>query len=219
MLVKDINPAGDGISGSTFLYPPNVPAAVVELRRAVTELGMLGAMLPSNGLKGNLGSKEYWPVYAMADNMAFGVIQAAEAASGRDGIVVAPGTESGVRTRDLDVALPDGTALLDHVDCELVPGSNVLVSGPSGIGKSTLFRALAGIWPFGHGVVRVPEGARVLFLPQKPYLIIGTLREQLSYPDTPGTYPDDSLKRALDDCGLKKADIDGLLTMPALVQQ
>src|SRR5262249_6820053 len=74
--------------------------------------------------------------------------------------------------------------------------------GPSGSGKSTLFRALAGIWPFGTGRVRVPERARVLFLPQRPYLPIGTLREVVTYPSNPGTFPDAAVTEALRLCEL-----------------
>ena len=64
------------------------------------------------------------------------------------------------------------------------PGEKVLITGPSGSGKSTLFRMLAGIWPFGRARVSVPEGARLLFLPQKPYIPIGTLRDAVTYPGT-----------------------------------
>ena len=106
--------------------------------------------------------------------------------------------------------LPNGKPLVSPFSLALAPCVHTLITGASGSGKSTLFRAFAGLWPFGSGTVRVPAGTRVTFLPQKAYLIIGTLREQLSYPDTPGTYPDDSLKRALDDCGLPnlKARLD-----------
>ncbi len=78
----------------------------------------------------------------------------------------------------------------------------MLVTGPSGSGKSTLFRAFAGIWPFGRGTVSRPQDASVLFLPQKPYLTIGTLREQLCYPAASGTYSDAELRAALVDCRL-----------------
>jgi putative ATP-binding cassette transporter len=64
------------------------------------------------------------------------------------------------------------------------------------VGKSTLLRAIAGIWPFGHGEIRIPADARILFLPQKPYLPIGTLREVVSYP-TPTGVDDAALRDAL----------------------
>ena len=72
--------------------------------------------------------------------------------------------------------------LLEDADARIAPGEPVLVTGPSGSGKSTLFRAVAGIWPFGRGRVRLPAGARTLFLPQRPYLPLGTLRRALCYP-------------------------------------
>ncbi|MGE5858122.1 MAG: ATP-binding cassette domain-containing protein, partial [Solirubrobacterales bacterium] len=71
-----------------------------------------------------------------------------------------------------------------------------------GAGKSTLFRAIAGIWPFGRGEVRLPRDGRVLFLPQKPYLPIGTLREVVSYPTPPAGLDDAALREALHAVGL-----------------
>src|SRR4029453_4810371 len=82
----------------------------------------------------------------------------------------------------LRLALPNGTTILPNGDFTVEKGEHVLVSGPNGTGKSTLFRALAGIWPHGHGQVSLPEGAKVLFLPQKPYIPIGTLRDAVAYP-------------------------------------
>jgi putative ATP-binding cassette transporter len=73
-----------------------------------------------------------------------------------------------------------------------------MLTGPSGSGKTTLFRALAGLWPFGRGRIRVPEGARVLFLPQKPYLPIGTLKQTLSYPEPPERYDDEACRETLE---------------------
>ncbi|MBC7781527.1 MAG: ABC transporter ATP-binding protein/permease [Proteobacteria bacterium] len=87
-----------------------------------------------------------------------------------------------LEVRNLTVALPDGRKLVDGLDLDVAPGEAVLVSGASGSGKSTMLRALAGIWPFGHGSVRMPERARVLFLPQRPYLPLGTLRAAICYP-------------------------------------
>jgi putative ATP-binding cassette transporter len=78
----------------------------------------------------------------------------------------------------------------------------VFVTGPSGAGKSTLFRALAGIWPYGRGKIRVPRGARVLFLPQKPYIPIAPLRDAVAYPGHAGEFADSAVRAALADVGL-----------------
>jgi putative ATP-binding cassette transporter len=101
------------------------------------------------------------------------------------------------------IDLPAGQPLLGPSDLTLNPGERVLVTGASGSGKSTLFRALAGIWPFGAGEIAHPADAHMLFLPQKPYLTIGTLREQLCYPSGPASFDDAKLRAALDDCRLQ----------------
>jgi putative ATP-binding cassette transporter len=110
--------------------------------------------------------------------------------------------QSGVATETLTLALPTGQALLEDLDLPLKKGQSVLVRGASGTGKSTLFRALAGIWPFGKGHVRVPEGARVLFLPQKPYIPIGCLRDAIKYPDEHSRVSDPDIVEALRATGL-----------------
>lgn len=113
-------------------------------------------------------------------------------------IEVIPGpAHSDVATDDLTLALPNGQPLLENLHLALPSGQSTLVWGASGTGKSTLFRALAGIWPFGQGHVRIPSGARVLFLPQKPYLPIGTLRDAIKYPDERSTATDATVSEAL----------------------
>ena len=89
-----------------------------------------------------------------------------------------------VRLRNLDLDLPNGSALLKNINFELQPGTNVLVKGASGSGKSTLLRAIAGIWPFVSGEIELPEQEKIMFIPQRPYLPLGTLREALLYPGT-----------------------------------
>jgi putative ATP-binding cassette transporter len=118
------------------------------------------------------------------------------------GIRVEPGATTGLEVDHLDLALPGGKPLLDDVSFSLRRGDTALISGPSGAGKSTLFRAIAGIWPFGRGRVALPEGERVLFLPQKPYLPLGTIREVVSYPAPPEGVSDATLVEALDAVGL-----------------
>ncbi len=98
----------------------------------------------------------------------------------------------------LTLGLPNGQALLSDATFSLPRGRSTLITGASGSGKSTLFRALAGIWPFGKGQVRVPAGARVLFLPQKPYVPIGTLRDAVKYPDEESKATDAEIVSALE---------------------
>ena len=109
----------------------------------------------------------------------------------------------GCRSRTCRSALPQGTAAAcGRLTLELKPGEDVLVTGPSGSGKSTLFRALAGIWPYWKGRIRLPKGARLLFLPQKPYLPIGTLKHAVSYPDDAAAFRTRRCAAALDAVGL-----------------
>ena len=89
-----------------------------------------------------------------------------------------------VTIKNLDLELPDGSILMKNIDFELQPGTNVLVKGASGSGKSTLLRAIAGIWPYAKGEVILPEQEKIMFIPQRPYLPLGTLREALLYPGT-----------------------------------
>ncbi|MBV9860999.1 MAG: ABC transporter ATP-binding protein/permease [Alphaproteobacteria bacterium] len=87
----------------------------------------------------------------------------------------------GVEVAGLDLDLPSGAPLRRDMNLSARPGRPMLITGPSGAGKSTLLRAIAGLWPFGRGRVRVGAGA-ALFLPQRPYLPLGTLEEALLYP-------------------------------------
>ena len=129
-------------------------------------------------------------------------IEAAHAAEGA-GIVLRPGTGPTYATKDLRLTLPDGRLLHDHGALALPAGEATFIHGRSGVGKSTLFRALAGIWPFGSGSVEVPPG-RTLFLPQKPYIPLGTLRRAICYPADPTVYSEAQVQAALTHAGLAK---------------
>jgi vitamin B12/bleomycin/antimicrobial peptide transport system ATP-binding/permease protein len=106
----------------------------------------------------------------------------------------------------VQAAAPDGAGisrtLMRNAALRLDPGESVLLTGASGSGKSTLFRALAGIWPFGRGELRIPDGARILFLPQRPYLPTGTLRRAVAYPLEAASVPEAEIRAALDAVGL-----------------
>ncbi len=108
----------------------------------------------------------------------------------------------GLRLDGLTLALPDGRVLLGADQADIRPGESVVVSGPSGGGKSTLFRAIAGIWPFGAGRVALPARGTALFLPQRPYLPLGTLREAVCYPAAAEGFPDAAVREALAAVGL-----------------
>jgi len=108
----------------------------------------------------------------------------------------------GLEVKNLALDLPDGSHLLAGVSLNVAPGEHVLIIGPNGIGKSTLLRALSGIWPFGKGEIRLGEG-RSLFLPQRPYLPLGALRDALTYPRPAGDAPTDRLIDALKIVGLE----------------
>ncbi len=101
----------------------------------------------------------------------------------------------------LDLSLPGGAALLSASNLQLKAGDSLLIKGPSGSGKSTLFRALAGIWPWAKGQLQKPTDfeQRVMFLPQRPYFPVGSLRKALAYPEAADRYGDEQLKQALRD--------------------
>ena len=87
-----------------------------------------------------------------------------------------------VKVSNMQINLPDGKPLLEKISFTLQPGHNVLIKGVSGSGKSTLLRAISGIWPFVDGKIFLPERDKLMFIPQKPYLPLGTLRAALNYP-------------------------------------
>ena len=103
--------------------------------------------------------------------------------------------------KDLGMDLADGRHLLTDADMTVEPGQRVMLSGRSGSGKSTLLRAMGHLWPAGHGSIRLPA-TRYLFLPQKPYLPIGTLKAVLSYPQDDSVYSPERYAQVLETCRL-----------------
>jgi vitamin B12/bleomycin/antimicrobial peptide transport system ATP-binding/permease protein len=97
----------------------------------------------------------------------------------------------------LAVALPDTCATLDQGQVEMAPGERIQIVGTPGAGKSTMFRALAGMWPWGGGIIRLPPRDEMMFMPQRPYLPLGTLRAAVSYPDAPERFDDRAVRAAL----------------------
>jgi putative ATP-binding cassette transporter len=118
------------------------------------------------------------------------------------GPVLGPSEAPQVALTDVHIALPNGRRIVEATGLALAAGQNVLVTGPSGSGKSTLFRAISGIWPYGDGRIRIPAGAHLMVVPQKPYIPIATLRSAVTYPAVADTYADDDIRRALTDAQL-----------------
>jgi putative ATP-binding cassette transporter len=101
-----------------------------------------------------------------------------------------------LRLNNLTLSLPDGRKLVNNATLSLPPGEPIILTGPSGAGKSTLFRAMAGIWPFGEGGITRPEGT-ALFLPQRPYFPLGTLKRSVVYPAIESAFSDADVQAAL----------------------
>lgn len=107
-----------------------------------------------------------------------------------------------INVTDLRLLRPDGEPMANVGSFRIAPKSRWLVRGPSGAGKSTLMRTLAGLWPFGEGTIDMPAGAKTLFIPQRSYLPIGTLKAALCYPSDASTYSDEACREALGICRL-----------------
>ncbi|MFZ0399411.1 MAG: ABC transporter ATP-binding protein/permease [Methyloceanibacter sp.] len=103
---------------------------------------------------------------------------------------------------ELTVSLPTGEEIVHASGLTIGPAERVLVTGPSGSGKTSLFRALGGVWPFGAGTIRIPQGAKLLVLPQRSYLPLGTLRGALAYPGPDDAFTPDEIDEVLDATGL-----------------
>jgi vitamin B12/bleomycin/antimicrobial peptide transport system ATP-binding/permease protein len=111
-------------------------------------------------------------------------------------------TGNAIGLDNVDLALPDGRHIVTAQHVELKGGDSVALTGPSGAGKSTLFRAISGVWPYGSGRISEPADRKVMVLPPKPYIPIGTLRSAVTYPAVAGTYRDEDIRSALADAHL-----------------
>ncbi|HYL26678.1 MAG TPA: SbmA/BacA-like family transporter, partial [Candidatus Nitrosotalea sp.] len=114
---------------------------------------------------------------------------------------IRPGDHA-VELREVKVGLPDGSDLIAPTNLRLKPHVAVMFRGPSGSGKSTLFRVLAGVWPYASGEILLPAYAKTLFLPQRPYMPIGTLRDAIWFPERPQLGRNDEAIKALGLVGL-----------------
>jgi putative ATP-binding cassette transporter len=108
-----------------------------------------------------------------------------------------------VHLRNVSINLYDGRLMIDGAEAIIEPGEKVLIKGGSGVGKSTLIRAMAGLWPWGSGEILIPENAEVAFMPQRPYFPLGTLRAALLYPHPDHDVAEDKIHDILARCGLE----------------
>lgn len=103
---------------------------------------------------------------------------------GAEQIQILPHPDGNLAFENLKISLVDGDVVIADATAEIKPGERVLITGESGSGKSTLFRAAAGLWPWGSGIIRLPPVDTIMFLPQRPYMPLGTLAEAIAYPKT-----------------------------------
>ncbi|MBI1890873.1 MAG: ABC transporter ATP-binding protein/permease [Burkholderiales bacterium] len=121
----------------------------------------------------------------------------------KSGLSVTRNNVGAILLDELSLHVPGGKGLTVPLTADVRTGQRILVSGPSGCGKSTLFRALAGVWPYGAGTIEIPGNAKLMFLPQKSYLPIGSLRTALIYPAAENAYRDLAIQHYLELCQLE----------------
>ena len=117
-------------------------------------------------------------------------------------IKIEEGDEDQIVIKHLDVELPTGKLQISANDVVIKHGEKVLVKGRTGAGKTTVFRVISGIWPFGEGDIILPKGKKVIVLPQKPYFPIGKLSDAITYPEPAGSYSREDMVRALQLVGM-----------------
>lgn len=173
----------------------------------------LGGLMQIGSAFGQVQGALSWFISAFTDLAAWkasvnrlagfhAAIEDAHTDSVAQGIAVTRNNVGAILIDELCLRLPEGQVLTSRLSVDIQPGQRILIAGPSGCGKSTLVRALAGIWPYGEGNIEIPEKWKLLFLPQRSYLPIGSLRAAIAYPAAEKTYPDLAIRHYLDLCKL-----------------
>jgi putative ATP-binding cassette transporter len=107
-----------------------------------------------------------------------------------------------ITLKQVSIYTPHAEKLLENINLKFLHGKNYLIKGSSGIGKSTLIRTIAGIWPYGKGEIDLPENKSIMYVPQKSYMPIGTLKEALLFPNNINMLSDKEVSKLLHDCDL-----------------
>jgi vitamin B12/bleomycin/antimicrobial peptide transport system ATP-binding/permease protein len=158
-----------------------------------------------NWLVDNYPRLSDWTASARRVSSMMVSLDALERAEGGEGVerIERGETEAAaLRLHDLSVTLDNGTAVVKDAEVVIEPGERVLIAGESGTGKSTLVRAISGLWPWGKGDVQVGRGQRMLLMPQRAYVPIGNLRRAVTYPEPPESATDEDIRRVLELVGL-----------------
>jgi vitamin B12/bleomycin/antimicrobial peptide transport system ATP-binding/permease protein len=117
-------------------------------------------------------------------------------------ITIRPSADASIILENLSIADAGGRVVIQESTVRIAAGEKVMIKGESGSGKSTLIRAIAGLWPWGSGTIHLPENVPVAFVPQRPYIPLGSLRQALLYPHAEQTVADEAIAIAMKRCGL-----------------
>jgi putative ATP-binding cassette transporter len=202
---KLLNALTNGYAQIAVIFP-----IVVAAPRYFSGAIQLGGLMQTVGAFGSVQSSMSWFVDSYASLAQWRAIVERLAtfhraivkarAETHGGFEPSASADGNVHLNGVTMSLPDGTPLLEGVDLLLTPSHSIVVTGRSGSGKTTLFRVLSGIWPFGSGEVRIPPNS--FFLPQRPYVPLGTLRHVITYPNAMDAFSQQEMVQVLRDVGL-----------------
>lgn len=143
-----------------------------------------------------------WSASAKRVDELYGALSEMDIDEQHASITIENSSDENISLSSLSIVHRDGRVVIDDADITVPPGERVLLGGESGSGKSTLIRAIAGLWPWGEGRILLPAGAKLAFVPQRPYIPLGTLRDIVAYPAEGSLLAEDRAKAVLKDIGL-----------------